>query len=106
MGFQLWGSSSISHVIECAETRESTLWNHANGSTPHRLQEAMKLRRNVLRSDLNDRRPPAAVSGARPRVVPPQCSRPERILSGFCPECFHEQVDARQILHLKAEWSV
>ena len=24
--------------------RESTSWNQANGSTPHRLQEAMKLR--------------------------------------------------------------
>jgi hypothetical protein len=24
--------------------RESTSWNHANGSTPHRLQDAMKLR--------------------------------------------------------------
>jgi hypothetical protein len=33
-------------------------------------------------------------------------TRPERILSGFCPECFHEQVSARQILHLKAEWAV
>jgi hypothetical protein len=33
-------------------------------------------------------------------------ARPERILSGFCPECFHEQVAARQILHLKAEWAV
>lgn len=33
-------------------------------------------------------------------------TRPERILSGFCPECFHEQVTAHQILHLKAEWAV
>jgi hypothetical protein len=32
--------------------------------------------------------------------------RPERILSSFCPECFREQVTARQILHLKAEWAV
>src|ERR1019366_5254535 len=44
MGFQLWGSSSLSRVMECAVMRESTSWNHANGSTPHRLQEAMKLR--------------------------------------------------------------
>ena len=44
MGFQLWGSSSLSRVMECAGMRESTSWNHANGSTPHRLQEAMKLR--------------------------------------------------------------
>ena len=33
-------------------------------------------------------------------------TRPERILSGFCPECFHEQVAARQRLQLKAEWAV
>lgn len=33
-------------------------------------------------------------------------SRPERILSGFCPECFREQVAARRILHLKSEWAV
>ena len=32
--------------------------------------------------------------------------QPERIFSGFCPECFYEQVMARQILHLKAEWAV
>ena len=32
-------------------------------------------------------------------------TRPERILSGFCPECFHEEVTAHQILHLKAEWA-
>ena len=33
-------------------------------------------------------------------------TQPERIFSGFCPECFHEQVATRQILHLKAEWAV
>lgn len=33
-------------------------------------------------------------------------ARRERIVSGFCPECFHEQAAARQILHLKAEWAV
>jgi hypothetical protein len=33
-------------------------------------------------------------------------ARPERILSGFCPQCFHEQVAARQMRHLKAEWAV
>ena len=44
MDFQLWGSSSLSLVMECAGMRESTSWNHANGSTPHRLQDAMKLR--------------------------------------------------------------
>ena len=30
--------------MECDGIRESTSWNQANGSTPHRLQEAMKLR--------------------------------------------------------------
>ena len=30
--------------MEYAGTRESTSRNHANGSTPHRLQEAIKLR--------------------------------------------------------------
>jgi len=30
--------------MECAGIRESTSRNQANGSTPHRLQEAMKLR--------------------------------------------------------------
>jgi hypothetical protein len=30
--------------MECAGMRESTSRNQANGSTPHRLQEAMKLR--------------------------------------------------------------
>jgi hypothetical protein len=33
--------------MECAGTRESTSRNHANGSTPHRLQEAMKLRKTA-----------------------------------------------------------
>lgn len=33
-------------------------------------------------------------------------ARPEEILSGFCPECLAEQVAARQMLHLKVEWSV
>ena len=33
-------------------------------------------------------------------------TRTEQILSGFCPECFREQVTARKILHLKAEWAV
>jgi hypothetical protein len=32
--------------------------------------------------------------------------RPERIVSGFCPECFYEQIARRRILHLKAEWAV
>jgi hypothetical protein len=40
----LWGSNSLSRVMEWAGMRESTSWNQANGSTPHRLQEAMKLR--------------------------------------------------------------
>jgi hypothetical protein len=30
--------------MECAGMRESTSRNQANGSTPHRLQEVMKLR--------------------------------------------------------------
>jgi hypothetical protein len=30
--------------MECAGMRESTSPNQANGSTPHRLQEAIKLR--------------------------------------------------------------
>jgi hypothetical protein len=30
--------------MECAGMRESTSQNHANVSTPHRLQVAMKLR--------------------------------------------------------------
>ena len=30
--------------MECAGTRDSTSRNQANGSTPHPLQEAMKLR--------------------------------------------------------------
>ena len=42
--FQLSGSNSLRRVIECVAMRESTSRNHANGSTPHRLQEAMKLR--------------------------------------------------------------
>jgi hypothetical protein len=33
-------------------------------------------------------------------------TRPERIFSAFCPECFHEQATGRRILHLKAEWAV
>jgi hypothetical protein len=40
----LWGSSSLRRVIECAGIRESTSANQANGSMPHRLQEATKLR--------------------------------------------------------------
>jgi hypothetical protein len=28
-------------------------------------------------------------------------ARPDRILSGFCPECFHEQVAGRRTLHLR-----
>ena len=44
MGFQLWGSNSLRRVMECAGMRESTSRNQANGSTPQRLQEAMKLR--------------------------------------------------------------
>src|SRR5436305_6201775 len=39
-----FGALWLSWVMECAGTRERTSWNHANGSTPHRLQEAMKLR--------------------------------------------------------------
>lgn len=31
---------------------------------------------------------------------------PEKIVSGFCPECFSEQIAAGQTLHLKAEWAV
>ena len=38
-----WGSNSLSRMMECAGMRESTSRNQANGSTPHRLQEAMKL---------------------------------------------------------------
>jgi hypothetical protein len=32
--------------------------------------------------------------------------RPEKIICGFCPECFSEQVAAGQTFHLKAEWAV
>ena len=30
---------------------------------------------------------------------------PSKSPSGFCPECFREQMAARRILHLKAEWT-
>lgn len=30
---------------------------------------------------------------------------PEQIVSGFCPECFREQIAGGRLLHLKAEWS-
>ena len=33
-------------------------------------------------------------------------SQPERILSGFCPECLAEQIAGRRTLHLKAEWAL
>ena len=46
-GFQLWGSNSLSRVMKCDGMRESTSRNQANGSTPHRLQEAMKLRKTA-----------------------------------------------------------
>ena len=42
-GFQLWGSSSASRLTGYVEMRESTSRNQANGSTPQRLQDAMKL---------------------------------------------------------------
>ena len=32
-------------------------------------------------------------------------ARPERIVFGFCPECFYEQIARRRFLHLKAEWA-
>ncbi len=31
---------------------------------------------------------------------------PERIFSGFCPECFAEQIARGGVLHLKAEWAL
>ena len=40
----MWGINSLSRVTECAGMRASTSWNQANGSTPHRLQVAMKVR--------------------------------------------------------------
>src|SRR5579864_7806412 len=43
-GCQLWGSNSLNRVMECAGIRDSTSLNQANGSTPHLLQEATKLR--------------------------------------------------------------
>jgi hypothetical protein len=32
-------------------------------------------------------------------------ARPEHIVSGFCPDCFREQIARGQTLHLKAQWS-
>jgi len=43
-GLQLWGSNSLSRVVECHGMRESTSRNQADGSTSQRLQEATKLR--------------------------------------------------------------
>jgi ribosomal protein S27E len=33
-------------------------------------------------------------------------AQPQQVAAAFCPECFHEQIAARQRLHLKAEWTV
>src|SRR5204862_6445687 len=67
MGFQLWGSNSLRRVMECAGMRESTSWNHANGSTPHRLQEAMKLRSTA--AVLPPLSPPKKVQYPRPSTM-------------------------------------
>jgi hypothetical protein len=46
--FQLWGSSSLSRVMECAGIRESTSRDQANGSTPQRLIDRANRALDVL----------------------------------------------------------